>query len=32
MAITFDKMVTYLDGLIPIKSHDLLIKWSYGIT
>ena len=28
----FDRMVTYLDGILPIKSHDPLITWSPEIT
>ena len=26
------RLVTYLDGLLPIKSHDSLISWSWKIT
>ena len=32
MATKFGRMVTYLDGLLPIKSHDSLIMWSCKIT
>ena len=32
MATKLDKMITYFDGLLPIKSHDSLITWSCGIT
>ena len=28
----FGRLVTYLDGLLPIKSHDPLITWSPEIT
>ena len=28
MAIRLVKMVTYLEGLLPIKSYDYLKKWS----
>ena len=32
IATNLDTIVTYLDGLLPIKSHDLLITWSSEIT
>ena len=32
MANKLDRMVTYLDGLLPIKSHDSWITWSCEIT
>ena len=32
MAFKLDRVVTYDDGLPPIKSHDLLITWSCEIT
>ena len=25
------RMVTYLDGFLPVKSHDALVTWSYRI-
>ena len=31
MATKLGRMVTYLDGLLPIKSHDPLITWSCEI-
>ena len=31
MATKFDRIITYLDGLLPIKSHDPLITWSWEI-
>ena len=32
MAIKLGGMVTYLDGILPIKSNDSFIKWPYEIT
>ena len=32
MATNLGRMVTYLDGILPIKSHDPLITWSCKIT
>ena len=32
MATKLGRMVTYLDGLLPMKSHDPLITWSCEIT
>ena len=32
MATKLDRMVTYLDGLLHIKLHDRLIRWSCDIT
>ena len=32
MATKLDRMLTYLDGLLPIKSNDPLITWFYKIT
>ena len=32
MATKFSRMMTYLDGLLPIKSHVPLITWSSEIT
>ena len=29
MATKLGRMITYIDGLIPIKSLDFLITWSY---
>ena len=31
MATKLDRMVTYLDGLLPKEPHDPLITWSYKI-
>ena len=31
MATKLDRMVTLLEGLLPITSHDTLITWSYKI-
>ena len=32
MATVIRRILTYLDGLLSIKSHDPLIKWSCEIT
>ena len=32
MATKLGRMVTYFDGIIPIKSHDPVITWSCDIT
>ena len=32
MATKYGKMVTYLNGLLPMKSHRPLFLWSYEIT
>ena len=32
MATITDKIVTYLDGLLPIKSHGPFIRWSCKVT
>ena len=32
MTTKLDRMVTYLDGLLPIKSRDYLITWSCEVT
>ena len=32
LATKLGRMVTYIDGLLPIKSHELLIKWFCEIT
>ena len=32
MTTKLDRMVAYLDGLLPIKSHDPLLAWSCEIT
>ena len=32
MVTIFSRMVTYFDGLLPIKSHNLLITVSFKIT
>ena len=32
MAIKLGSVMTYLEELLPIKSHDPLIKWSCEIT
>ena len=31
MATKLDRIVTYLDGILPIKSHDSFITWSWEI-
>lgn len=32
MCTKLDKVVTYLEELLPLKSHDLLITWPQGGT
>ena len=32
MVHKFGRMITYLEELLPIKSHDTFITWSYKIT
>ena len=32
MAMKLGSIVTYLEGLINIKSHNALITWSYKVT
>ena len=32
LATKLGRMVTYLDGLLPIKSHDPMIRWSFELT